>query len=559
LRKLRLVANSSIILSLCGSIALAGCTADEKKMSDKKPIKDTSSVGEAGTFPIVKDKLNIKVFTRQDPKVEDYSYDKNDFTKYYEDKTNIHVDWQAIPTSALAEKLQVTLAGGDLPDVFMSAGLSPSQLVAYGSQGLFLPLNDLIEKYGPNIKKMMQEAPASKKYLYTPDGKIYGLPRYSENVHPSMPNKLWMNKVWLNNLGLQIPTTTEEFYKVLKAFKTQDPNRNGKQDEVPYAGSAENAFDPFDQPDSYLMQSFIFYDRDNYVMMDNGKVVFSADKPGFKEGLKYIRRLISEGLLTPESFTQDRKALTALAENPGANLLGAGTSLWWGFFTVPNGPRYKEYAPVSILAGPDGQRYGFDRGESVKPAEFVITKNAKNPEAIMRWIDHIYDRRAMFETGWNPNFGQEGKQWEKIKPGTFGLDGKTAAEYRNIIAPGTAGSFYWNQTAPNWSNTKNYYRYEVTPEMENEKVLYDTTVNMYKPYSMPDKKLPFLFFLPDDLSKYGDLQKNMTNTVQQFLLKFVTGNLDIDKDWDKYLKELNNAGLSEYLAILQKTYDLNKR
>ena len=571
---LKKLAYGSLVLLLCVLIALTGCSTENSGKGESAEPSGQGTQGQGteegsgytavGTYPIVKDKITMSIFTRQDPKIEDYT--TNEYTKYYEEKTNIHVDWQTVPTAALAEKLQVTLAGGKLPDVIMNAGLTPSQVVAYGSQGIFIPLNDLIDKYAPNIKQMMELSPDSKKYMYTPDGNIYGIPRFSGMMrHSRLPFKLWMNKTWLDKLNLEVPSTTEELYNVLKAFKTQDPNGNGKQDEVPYAGSAENAFDPYDYPDSYLMQSFIFYDRDNYVMVEDGKIIFAADKPGFKEGLKYMHRLVSEGLLLPESFTQDRKAMTALAENPDANLLGAGTSLWWGFFTVPDGPRYNEYIPVSIMAGPDGKRYGLDRGDSTRPADFVITKDAKDPIAAIRWLDHFYDKQneTMFKTGWSPTYGQEGKHWEKVdKPGEVGIDGKTKVTFRILVTPGTAGNYYWNQTVPSWSSDETQEwlgTYEVTPEMEMERVLYRTTVDMYLPYSNLEKKLPFMYFMPEDLTKFGDLQTNITNTVQQFLLRFVTGSMDIEKDWNKYLKELESAGLQQYLEVLQKTYDMNQQ
>lgn len=541
-----------LVWLLCGTVVLSGCTGNPSPGGET--AADQKKVSAPGTFPIVDEKITIKLFTKHDPKVEDYA--TNEFTKWYEEKTNIHIDWQTVPVSALAEKLQVTLAGGDLPEVIMTAGLTPSQLVAYGSQGLFLPLNDLIDQYAPNIKKMMEQVPESRKYLYAPDGNIYGLPRYSENVHTSMPKKLWINQKWLDNLGLQMPETTEDLYNVLKAFKTKDPNGNGKADEIPFAGATQDN----NEPESFIMQSFLFFDRDTYVMVENDKIVFTGDSEGYKEGLKYLRRLIQEGLLAPESFTQDRKALTALSEAPEGARLGAAPGLIWTQFSVSNSPlgRDKEFVPVPILAGPDGKRYGFDKGESVIPAEFVITKNAKNPEAAIRWINFFYDSSQMLETGMSPSYGIEGVHWEKIEPGKFGLDGVTPAEFRILVQPGTPGNYYWNQSVPSYSTVKTMYRYEVTPEMDSEVVLYNTTKELYKPYSMLDKKLPFLYFMPEDLAKYGDLQKNIVGVVRQFMLKFVTGNLDIDKDWDKYIQELNNAGLKQYVDILQETYDKNK-
>lgn len=94
----------------------------------------------------------LKVFTAHDTFVE--NYETNDFTKWYEEKTNIHVEWEAVPSSAAKEKLQVKLATADLPDIFMNTGLTESQMVMFGAQGVFVPLNGLTAKYAPNVKNM---------------------------------------------------------------------------------------------------------------------------------------------------------------------------------------------------------------------------------------------------------------------------------------------------------------------------------------------------------------------------------------------------------------------
>ncbi|PZE21142.1 extracellular solute-binding protein [Paenibacillus xerothermodurans] len=540
---------SCIALSL--ALILQGCSGSAGSETSEG-AQGQGTVEPVGTYPLVKEKQTLKVFTKQDVNVEDY--ETNEFTKWYENKTNVHVDWEIVPNAAIKEKIQVKLAGGDLPDVFMSSPITDSQMVGYGSQGLFLPLNDLIEQYAPNVKKMFEKAPYLKHYLNTPDGNIYSIPNVGETYHSTMPKKMWIYKPWLDKLGLQVPTTTEELYNVLMAFKTQDPNGNGKADEIPLSG-ADGTNNGHNEPESFVMQSFIFFDRANYLMLDNGTVEFAADKPAYKEGLKYIRRLVQDGLLQSDAFIQDRKALTALAEDPAGSRLGAATALYWGNLTIDNGPsgRYKEYVPVPILAGPDGQRIGFDRGYAVDNGHFVITKNAKNPPLAMRWIDWFFDEENKLQEGWSDYLGQEGIAWKKPDPGVKGLDGRPA-KYQTIIPFGTKNNNRWAQTAPRFQHEDFRLSQAATPDAQTEIRLLEATKNLYKPYSAHEKYVPHLYFSDEDLARFGDLQKNITTVVQDFMLKFVTGTLDIENDWPKYTKELENAGLQQYLQIIRDNY-----
>ena len=156
-----------------------------------------------------------------------------------------------------------------------------------------------------------------------PDGNIYGLTGLNECFHCSYPNKMWMNTKWLEQLGLSEPTTTEEFKEVLKAFKTKDPNGNGKADEVPLSGSIEN-FGVHIIP--YLMNGFIYDDDRTYLIAKDGRVDTVANKPEWKEGLAYIKSLYDEGLIDPGAFTQNVGPLK-IGDNADAQLLGAGAAM----------------------------------------------------------------------------------------------------------------------------------------------------------------------------------------------------------------------------------------
>lgn len=547
-----------LALTLSVSMALTGCGSKQNPGDGNKPgtaAEGNSAVSKAGTFPIVKDKQTLKVFTAHDTFVE--NYETNDFTKWYEEKTNLHVEWEAVPSSAAKEKLQVKLATADLPDIFMNAGLTESQMVMFGTQGVFVPLNGLIDKYAPNVKNMLDKQSEAALRAYTPDGNIYALPSVNESAQQSYPKKMWINKPWLDKLGLSMPETTEEFYQVLKAFKTKDPNGNGKADEVPMA-ACNGDKNANNELESFLMMSYTFYDRSNYLMMDGDKVKFIGDTQEYKDGLKYLRKLYSEDLIAKDSFIQDRKALMALTENDTVNKLGAAPSYALGHFTIDAGSttnRFKDFVNVPPLKGPTGLRQAFDRGAQVLVGRFAITRNSKIPEAAIRWIDWFYDNEGMLNSEYHAGLGKEGTGWKKAAEGAKALDG-SAAKIERIIPSGTKTNHHWSLTYPTYESLD--YLMKIAATQEKDIIVYSEAKTKYAPYAV-NKAVSFMFLTEEQLAKSGDLKTSIKKVADTFQVKFITGTLDIDKDWDAYVKELKNAKLDEFVKVTQEAYDASKK
>lgn len=539
-----------ILLVLSITSVFAGCTTGESTGSDPIKTDKKAVVSTPGKYPLINEKITLKVFTQQDPFVENYG--TNDFTQWYEEKTNVRIEWEAVQSAAVKEKLQVKLASSDQPDVYLNASLSANQLVMFGGQGVILPLNSLIEKHAPNVKAMFEKTPEAKEYAYTPDGYIYALPSVNESYLQQYPKKMWISQPWLQKLGLSMPQTTEEFYQVLKEFKTGDPNGNGIADEIPLAGANPDK-NANNEIESFLMMSFLFYDKATYLYMDGDKLVFAADQPEYKEGLKYMKKLFAEGLIARDSFIQDRKALTSLTENESVNRVGCVPAYAWGHFTVESSPgqRYKDFINVPPLKGPTGLRQAFNRGKQVLVGKFAISRACKIPEIAVRWIDWFYNPEAMLAEGYHAGMGKEGIGWEKAEEGLKGMDGRPAV-YQRIIPGGTPTNHHWWQTYPTYENLD--YLCKIAATEEKEIVGFREVREKYEPYSI-SRQVPHLFFSEEQLAEYGDIKSNVKKVVENYQVKFITGALDIDRGWDAYLRELQYAKVDRYVDQMQKAYD----
>lgn len=167
----------------------------------------------------------------------EYSPDETQLYLELEEQTGIDISWETYPQSAWPEKKSLLIASNDLPDAFFGNGvLTSDEVVKYGSEGILIPLEDYItEENTPNLWKIFQEYPEYKSAITAPDGHIYSLMSFEDGYMVTTNNPIYINKAWLEAVGMDAPTTTEEFREVLRAFKEQDPNGNGQADEIPFS------------------------------------------------------------------------------------------------------------------------------------------------------------------------------------------------------------------------------------------------------------------------------------------------------------------------------------
>jgi len=537
------------VLSACsGSNEGKGTTTDTPK---EGTTTTDSLLTPPGTYPITKEKVTLKVMVRGNPLVENFS--TNEFTKWYEEKTNVHIEWEVVPEQSMQEKLNLVLASEDYPDVIFGMNVSPAQEMIYGTQGVFLPLNDLIEQQGTQTKKMFTDRPDIKAAITAPGGNIYSLPEVNECYHCSMSQKMWIYKPWLDKLGLSMPTTTEELYNVLKAFKTKDPNGNGKADEIPLSISPKSWRSSID---SFLMNSFVYnpmYGSTKHLFVQDGKLDVSYTKPEWKEGLKYLHKLYAEGLIAPESFTQDDNQLIQIGENPKEVLLGASTGGHQGVFTQLLGEsgRWSEYTTVPVLKGPGGVQYAPNDATSLTTGAFLITNKAKNPEIALRWADGLYE----YEHTLRSNYGRPDTEWRDAKEGEIGIDGKPA-KWSELKSFGEVQNVNWAQTGP--ALRSNEFRLSAVSKGDKdlEVILYNETKNNYEPYKPTNiATVPPLFMTNEQATEIADLSKTVNDYVDEMLARFVIGDADVDKEWDTYISTLDGMNLKRLVEIYQEAYD----
>lgn len=532
------------------ALILSGCSGSPS--SSQTSLETSSSGGsglsEPGMLPIVNDKVELEIMIGSSPLIT--NFEENHMTKKMEEWTNIHIKWNVV--SDMGETKPLLLASNDLPEVFANAGITPEEQITYGDKGVFVDMAPLIESDGYYIKDMLEYDESVVSNITTPSGKIVSLPSYSMTYHMTAANKLWVNRDWMETLNLELPTTIDEFYNVLKAMKDGDPNGNGQTDEIPLSGVdvvSWNSAIPF------VMSAFIVTDNQAgryFVQPYDGTVDVVFNKPEWREGLKFLNKLYTEGLLDLEAFTQDSDLRKQKTEN---NQIGFNAGNAPSSFAVSDSEAFQRYDAIPPLKNTEGKQVTAYTATPINVnGAFTITSACKNPVAAFKWADLLYNE----ELNMDNIFGDEGVHWRYAQEGEIGINGEPAiyallpqyssegenASWSQVIHSFRSAEWRLGEVA---SSEENYY---LRAGMETR--LYDATT-LYEPHYDEDI-VPVSIYIAEDRAKdYADIKTTIYEYMYECTARFITGDMDINSDsqWDSYVNELENMGLSTYLSMTQ--------
>ncbi|MCL2479647.1 MAG: extracellular solute-binding protein [Treponema sp.] len=541
----------TVLLSFALAAALFA-SGGQSQQQQSSQSSGASIVTPPGTFPVVNTPISLKVFAGGSASIE--NFETNDFTKFYEQKTGIKLIWQVAPPTSITEQRRLSLASGDYPDFYMAAGITKDEEVLYGTEGVLIPLNNLIDTYGYWMKDMFSDLPDARAMITTPDGNIYSLPMAMDHLHALYPNKMFINTEWMNKLGLQTPVTTEDFYNVMMAFKTKDPNGNGKADEIPHITEAATGT-AISGLWRYFVNSFIQMDANGFLVDKNNKVDTAYNKPELRQALAYVNRLVSDGLIDRTSFSISNAELRQLAENPGAQIIGSTVTQAPSSIYSMTSDRQKNFDAIAPLRGPGGVQLSFlDPSAQISTGALAITKSCKYPEAVVRWVDWFFNQEGLMDM----RIGREGIEWDWAQPGDLSYTGAPAL-WINIGAQGGSTNAFWMQYG-----VASYNRHTKQKGFFDDKFyaseglntrLYVYTRDSYIPYK-PANNLPPMYFEADVLNPIVQPLNDIGNYVNQMWARFATGDLALtDANWNNYVNTLNQMGIQNVISAYQKTFD----
>lgn len=483
--------------------------------------------------------VKLRIAAPRSSEDQSSSFNDKEVVQKFCKEANVEVEWIEIPSGSITERKGVILAS-DLPDAFL--GIVEQDDITANSD-LFLPLQDLLPQYAPNIYEQFNSMGEQVWNICTwPDGNVYALPGNwmlaTGNVVERQP---MINQKWLENVGKKMPTTLDELYDVLKAFKEQDANGNGDpSDELPISCRPEDFI--------YFGGSWGF--TNDFYRIEDGKVIGVAATEDYRAFLEFYNKLASEGLLDVESFSQTNDQWSAKFKG---NRLGI--SWCWRPGTDLAGSEcqkdFVSYLPV-MAEGCEGRPAvpGSKTKFTGILVALAITTACKNPEAVLRFWDNASattEQKMIFSQGF------EGYTWgwdDAGRPIEFDVPAE--------LDPENKGRAWWRFNLSAIDNVlplilpheQSYY----PSDAFDPQAKYNLAMDVWEYVADQEESMPLRIVDAETLEEKTMIEPDLKNYLTSFVANSVINGVT-DKSWAKHLEELEKYQYSDYIEWQQKYYD----
>lgn len=456
-----------------------------------------------------------------------HDWSTNLFFQRMQEKTGVSFEFEQYEdATAWKQTKQTILAGGDdMPDVLFKAALSQDEQLQGRTNGTLIDLTPYLEQYAPNLWTLLQENPDWLAAITLPDGSIVALPLINELQNN---NAMWINKTWLNNLGLAMPTTAEELTEVLRAFKTGDPNQNGKKDEIPmtFTGMWDLRF---------LGHAFGLVSNDYYVTMDaEGHVSTILNTDENRAFLTWLHELWTEGLIDDTGFS---------SLDTSRRITDSDATITYGMFLSPTpmnmvpADAMSDYALLQPLTY-NGQQIYRDFAGDLVCGTFAITSACDDPAALISWVDYLYTEDGCYLM----QAGLEDVDFVWNGDGTWEWVYDTSTVASTVLTENTISD---GEAAPGLASVNFQLAYD---DSATQAVIGD----LVQLKSLCVTPYPTVWLDEATQSRVDELQMTLGQYAEQQMIWFVAGDVELnDETWNDFCQTLEQLGLNEMLAIWQ--------
>lgn len=555
-----LAASMAIAITACGSstgeTVNSGSAATNEATKEEAGDTGKVTVNETG-YPITSEEITVTLSGPMPSGLEDWT--KVADIEEYATRLGIRLDCNFYETD-WETQLTLMVAGDELPDMLAGCSMNVSDVNEWGEEGYFLDLNEYIDLM-PNLQAFFEKYPELEAFCTTSDGHIYGLPKLRVDMTDRL-TRSFINKQWLENLGLSMPTSIDEYYDVLVAFKEQDANGNGDpNDEVPLLFTSDEG--GYSAIEKTLLDAFGIYTSDiNYILQadENGKVELAHTGDKYKEYLRFLNKLYKEGLMEQEAFTITSDEVTTRQQNEIYGSFGCGSAP----FVMAN----KDISYDANWLALAGLYSDFNKERNVSISSPVqnsilvaVNGNVENPEAMARFIDYFYTEEGMLSA----TKGYDGVTFDMVDDELLGTkvpqmrvpEGYTSGEeyrYKGAILNEALNLVEKNIDRQAMFDSSREVLQK--PEFVAEYGWAARVIDAFKADGVNGiDAYPVVSYTAEEVKERGDIQKDIKTYLKQARAQFITGELDLDKDWDTYVSTLEQMNLGRLLEIEQAAYD----
>lgn len=445
-----------------------------------------------------------------------------------EEKTGVKIIYECVSSDDYATVAQTRLAAGaNLPDM-MRVPNKTIGMTKYADQGLFVNMSEYIsEENTPFIAHLFKEDPMHEAFSTASDGNIYGLPYSEKSITNVVVNYMSIRQDWLTNLGLEMPTTIEEYYKVLTAFRNDDPNGNGEKDEVPLVAMFNLHM---------FKTAFGLEATDDWYVNDEGKIEYGLVQPEMLDLVTEMNKWYSEGLIYTEIDAQGNAAgwrdICALDQMGGAQK-SADNLLTDNSFVYDVNPDC-DYVFLPLLTSEKYQEAKLTK-RGAWSDYYGITVDCKNPLLAMQWLDWVW---ASDEAQTLKYYGIEGETFNWVDDERV---------YTEVVTESPLGSIGYLRSMGAFMNFVGRESGEAFLAMYPGKYP-STCLDEYKDVLVD--KVEDMIGTVEETETYGQLWPDLENYVKESFIGFVIGSKPLS-EWDSYVETCKTMGIEDVTAIKQ--------
>ena len=457
-------------------------------------------------------------------------YNDNEFFQALEEKTGVHIDWMMNSSSDFVTNFNLMIASNQIPDmVYGVASYYSDGLDASIDDGYFLDLTDKVDEYMPNYQALRKADPQVEIDTMTDSGRlacVYAV--YTEEQGPWYG--MQMRKDWLDELGMDVPTTYDEWEAALTGFK----------DQLGAYAPLSLTFNGFDTMNGGLSAGYGVWAT--WQLDETGKVNWGPAMDGWKDYLTKMNDWFEKGLIDPDFMAQDAFMVDM------TSVITGKTGAWTSMYTTPSLYEASSEDPdmyIVPVTGPvvnEGDELHLRYRNVYTGTTTSVSADCSNWELALRWLDYLFSE----EGARLANYGVEGDTYTMADDGTISFTDKVLANDQysfsqaqaNFLMPPSSVACYYDWTR----------ELAAVPEKDIES--YDVWSSAGQ-----DWTLPTLSLTQEESVERAAIMTDIETYAKENSTQFITGVLDIETGWDSYISTIQGMNLERAIEITQAAYD----
>ncbi len=482
--------------------------------------------------------------------------------KMIEEKFN--VDLQFVPFAGDTETREaqylLTVSSEDMPDLIFGKNRDYYGYQKLYDDGIAMDLTEIIETKMPNYKKILEEDPDLARDLRTQDGKYLFVARQKTTEEMATTGNgmgLLIRQDWLDAVGKEAPTTIEEWYDVLTAFKTMDPNGNGQQDEIPFdAGSWALCYLAVAY-ETVFPNQFENIEESLFIVPGTTTVEYGPRTQEFKEFLEEMNKWYNEGLLGGLVDEEGNPGFSgnAMEDAITGNLVGAfkgngdagDTTLEDSLVTLLQ--QKNPAASFTALSNPmtdDGTIYCSRRLGRGTGQQTIVTTDCDCIDAVATVLDYMLSEEGTTLLTW----GEEGVTYEVDENGNKYLTEQGLSEY--TMENGELTRYFKMYGGGDTTIFPTIGCFDLGSAQANEYPKYASGV-----WGNADITLTFpkdIILTAEQNDKVSSDNSELATYAEDMIFKFITGEEPLS-NFDAFVSNLERMGISDIVNTYQEIYD----